>query len=413
MNKEEISMTETNKPAAPPIPWDDNIHQMLLSAPHTFRPGASGLTEETLPLLLKETEGIFHLVPDQPVQKLAERADQEAVGTGKAICSMCKGTGRVRRLHIGKQSGVQVLKPAPCYCTVYRKYFSFWLNAEYVAADFRDCTMINFRNGKLRDRFKQVGGGNKGYETIRTAVRQFPNYCILMVGSHGSGKTTLMSVLYDHALRNWASRSFEHNLVDPAVWKITALRLAAEQRDWEMKDSQAEDATVKKPMVTADKILTALNSHNQFVPHIAIDEFDKYKMLSDFQNNHFHQVIDMCQSNGGQVVCNSNLSVAELRLKIGPQHADGIIRRLIGGPRGMLIDFDKGEVHVNKVRHILKDGVLVPTDGKEFDLKPMKSGETRVSRSEPRPAPAKKTQNSALNAIGRRQHGFNNTREQD
>jgi hypothetical protein len=79
------------------------------------------------------------------------------------------------------------------------------------------------------------------------------------------------------------------------------------------------------------------------------------------QAKEFSAVIDVIQSNGGQVVAASNLSNIGLKNALGEQYGPAIIRRLIGArlnaerpdnptdpeKGGFLIDFYTGMVHQN------------------------------------------------------------------
>jgi hypothetical protein len=55
------------------IPWDLYRQRQLLNTPHLFAPGIAGLTEETLPLLLQETNKVFLPVPGQTRPRRRQR----------------------------------------------------------------------------------------------------------------------------------------------------------------------------------------------------------------------------------------------------------------------------------------------------------------------------------------------------
>ena len=81
------------------IPWHLYRHRQLLNTPHLFAPGITGLTEETLPLLLQETNKVFLPVPGQRRPRLETKEEQIAVGTEKVRCPMCEGRLTVGQLH--------------------------------------------------------------------------------------------------------------------------------------------------------------------------------------------------------------------------------------------------------------------------------------------------------------------------
>jgi hypothetical protein len=358
-------MSTENETAMPkPFFWDYDKHRRLFQNPGFFR---EVLPEGAVDLLLKETQGRFLPVAEVQPQKVKTRQEEEAIGLGKQECSFCKDSERTRRLYKGKETGVEVLWPVRCYCIVYRKYFSRWSNTRYVDKDRQDCTMENLLSGKLRSRFGRLT--DQAYETMLAAVQQFPFYNCLLVGPAGCGKTTLLTALYDQALRAWAERSYERGLYDPAVWKTTAWQLSQENIAWANRPSDDSGPAVPRPTVTYEALMTALKPESGFTPHISMDEFDKYKKSSaDFHNPIFHQLINECQSNGGQFVCASNIDIEWLMRDLGPQFGEPMIRRLVGSPRGMYLNFWwGGKVYINNVRHQLVNGKLMPVENDLID----------------------------------------------
>jgi hypothetical protein len=111
------------------------------------------------------------------------------------------------------------------------------------------------------------------YHTLITLIRERSAYCMLLTGPAGCGKTTLMHALYDKALRPWASDSVERGEVDQAVWKVGALQLSHEQREF-VQLRQPDDPPVPIPTVTRG--LANIAVAHAFVPHVSIDELDKY-----------------------------------------------------------------------------------------------------------------------------------------
>jgi AAA domain len=164
-------------------------------------------------------------------------------------------------------------------------------------------------------------------------VRKYGDNCYLLTGKAGTGKTTLLTAMYGHALMKWALQTFKKEKLRgiEAVWKVNANVLAKQQRDWAMRNEGRDAETGQPailPTVTKNKVLEAVRVG--LVPHLFLDEFDKIKLDSAFQLNEFSEIIDAIQSNGGQVVACTNMSVLALRFALGAQHGDAIVRRLIG-----------------------------------------------------------------------------------
>lgn len=367
------------------VNWNALQRATFARAPQLYKPGFAGLDQEHIDLLHKEKGGVFVRVPGQEIPHIKEREEREAVGTGKKPCPMCghgkEGPWEVHLLHKGEITGMQVMWPVRCRCFMYRKYFSRWSDTRNVHRIHRDCTYRGLMLGELRDRFAL---NDEAYATMIAALRKYRFYNTLLVGPGGCGKSTLMTALYEGALQVWAQRSWEAGLCDPGVWKVRALQLADEQHAWAMKGEYKDgDPIVPIPTVTPELVDVALLPRNQFNPHLSIEEFDKYKISSEFQNRLFHAVIDKVAENDGQVICNSNIDIEYLRERFGPQFAWPVIRRLVGGPRGMYINFWYGTVYVNRVRQRLnKQGELVddPTDviDESFTGKPMSGGKLQV-----------------------------------
>jgi DNA replication protein DnaC len=230
------------------------------------------------------------------------------------------------------------------------------MNTNNVGTIFRDCTLRNFVDGRLRKRFNV---DDETYNTMLTALQNFPDYNALVIGRAGEGKTTLLTVLYERGLRKWARKSYENLYLSPSVWKTTAQKLAREFHTAAMWQPKSENDPRPQVTVTENKIVAALK--NNLVPRLFLDEFDKYK-ASEFQNNNIFELINMVQSNGGQVVCCANANLSLLMERIGDQHNIPILRRLVDSPGGLCFDLFEGKIYINWVRHILKDGELRPTN---------------------------------------------------
>jgi hypothetical protein len=286
--------------------------------------------------------------------------DAIAVGMGVMECPYCKGSNEVFRPYRGTKTGLRVRRPQPCMCGLWQRYYLRWNNPDNVAVDYRSVTIDN-----LETYSRNLNGFNKTQlADLLDKVRTYEYNCFLLAGPAGTGKTTLITGMYQRALARWAHESFDRDVNVPAVWKVTASTLAKQFREWEMRDQgRNADAvsgeTVPVPEVTVVKVHAAVRA--QFVPCLFIEELDKIKLDSDFQAKEFSAVIDAIQSNGGQVVAASNLSNLGLKNALGEQYGPAIVRRLIGArlnsqnpeqpadesKGGFLVDFFKGTTSFN------------------------------------------------------------------
>jgi ATPase family associated with various cellular activities (AAA) len=263
------------------------------------------------------------------------------IGTDKKKCSICDGAKRVGMNFRGVRTGILTTMPCPCPCIAYRNFFFRWEDPLIVPSNFREITLEGIDEYRSRFRtFLKYGT----YSMLMKTVSEYPHACYLLAGPGGTGKTTLMTALYQAALANWAKQSYERNLPVEAVWKVSALQLSQQFRDWALRDMNSEDREgrpVPRPIVTEDKVRAALNAGYQ--PCLFIEELDKYNHTG-FQNNGFLNAIDMIQSNHGQVVATSNLSEFQLRSALGEQYGKPVVRRFTDKPLGTLLDFEYGTI---------------------------------------------------------------------
>jgi hypothetical protein len=273
----------------------------------------------------------------------------------------CENTLTVERKHVGVVTGLRITRRVPCKCAMYRNFYKRWNNPTHVAENYRRFKLDNLEKyfGYLTNFNYDVDNPNEpsSFKHLLETVRTHQYNCNLLTGGAGTGKTTLMTAMYERALREWVQKSFRDAKGVEAVWKIHANALAKQQRDWEMRD-QGRDAETGDPTplptVTRNKVLEAVAAG--FTPCLFIDELDKFKLDSKFQLDEFYSIIDAIQSNNGQVVASTNMTAMQLTYAVGKQHGPAIVRRLTG-PRlntdnpddptdpamgGFLVDCDKG-----------------------------------------------------------------------
>lgn len=277
-----------------------------------------------------------------------------AVGLDKMPCPQCRGKNENRPPYKGWITGLRIWGPRACMCKLWKRYYSRWCNPANVAADYRSVTIDN-----LEDYAENLNGfPGTSLEEMLTQVRTHEFNCYLLAGPSGTGKTTLITGMYHRALRSWAEFTFQNNIHVPAVWKVTASALAKQFRDWEMREV-GRDADSGKPTpppeVTVEKVHAAIRAG--LTPCLFLEELDKIKLDSDFQAKEFSAIIDVIQSNGGQVVAASNLSNIGLKNALGEQYGPAIIGARLNAETpdnptdpakgGFLIDFRSGMVQQN------------------------------------------------------------------
>src|ERR1700722_9946322 len=185
--------------------------------------------------------------------------DEEArlVGMGEKLCPQCRGKNVIRRPHRGVKTGLKIIRPEPCLFLLWKRFYPRWYNPANVGGDYRSVTI---------DNLESYAGNLNGFPAeklakLLTTVREFEHNCYLLAGPSGTGKTTLMTGMYQRALIKWSLESFEKGTAVPAVWKIKASTLAKQFRNWEMKDA-GRDADTGKPTpvpdVTVEKVHAAL-----------------------------------------------------------------------------------------------------------------------------------------------------------
>jgi hypothetical protein len=283
---------------------------------------------EEAEILLQETG--FAYESDER-QKKFEAPDQEAIGTGEKECPRCRDRGYVAIDRIGETTGIKVRIDQRCICFVYRQFYKRWHDPRNVGKDYRSVKLSELKRFAANfGTFNQHGQ----LDVLIDTVTQFPRNCFLLAGPHGLGKSTLLIAMYRRALELWLQQAWATKNWTDAVWIANATTLAGEFRTWETRDDgRGEDEGKPTPLPTIweTKIHAAIRAgHN---PCIFIEEFDKFKLDSEFQRQKFHQIIDLVHSSGGQIVVTSNLDEYKLRQRLGENYGAGILRR-IAGARG-------------------------------------------------------------------------------
>jgi hypothetical protein len=297
--------------------------------------------------LKQETGFVMERGPGiKPILPLDEE-ERRLVGTGQMKCPLCQGYQEIERLHRGRDTGIRTIMPIPCFCKAYKAYSTRWEDPLIVPSDYRKLSLEKLHQVReFRDRFKTFR--SKGtLDKLFGVTDVYRSFSYLLTGNGGTGKSTLMTALYQDALGAWAQQGYQQGNFTEAVWKTDALRLSKQFQAWSLRDMEGrrEDEAIEVPIVTPNKVKHAIKAG--FQPCLFIEEIDKYKLNSEFQNREFFAVLEAIHANGGQIVATSNITDLQLKSGLGAQFGESIVRRIMGLPRGILVDFDKGSITLN------------------------------------------------------------------
>jgi predicted ABC-type ATPase len=296
-------------------------------------------------------------------------AEKRKVALGLIPCPQCAGLGEVHRPVVGTRTGMRAEYKRTCKCNLQKLFYRQWLDVDSVPEGYRDISMewlieheakCRTKDGRATSESRFTRMSAAFIDTVLAVVTHpdYGRYNMLLAGPAGAGKSTLMMALYHRALRKWAVRSWINNDPTAAVWHLSARRIAAEAHAWATRNSNLDESgeVPSAPSITTGKITTAMARGHQVC--LYLEELDKYN-VTDFKNGEIHAVVDAVVSNGGQAVATTNINRERLLMRIGDKDAPAIARRLILRPRGILIDFERGQVILNGRRALLsKDGVI-------------------------------------------------------
>lgn len=291
----------------------------------------------------------------------------------------------------------------------------------------RDCKMHTIWTPEFHLRNFRAFTENQ-IRTFQAVIEQFGDYNMLLTGPAGTGKTTLMSALFHRGLMEWARQVGDKQIIARSVWKGEAGIMAEQNRKMAMSEGSDDLGEPVKVEVDYRSVQTALRY--SLTPRLFIDEFDKFKMASEFQENAFHRIIDQVSSNNGQVVAASNLDWRQIRTRMGDlQYGTPILRRIMGHPRGIWLDFEKRQAWVNLQRVYwdaqAKELKFSPTDrindlvnfaGGSVQSEPSSdapASESRTARVESRRESGGDSQTSTLPKGGTRKHNPHPTKRID
>lgn len=342
--------------------WEGHWRPKLFDDPGFFglRLHMELLTPSHLHYLQQEDEG-FVLEGKPRDTSLGGPAEERAIGLGEKPCPLCAGAEILKVKCRGKKTGVPVEVPQQCPCVLQRRFYPMWMKR--VSDRYQRCTMENIWT-EFRDNFNAFS--DVEVATLRRLLNKCSDYNMLIVGPAGTAKTTILTALFHRAFLRWVKTGS----IIQAVWMRQAAVLADAQTEYATRDRSGDTLTAGSTfpqLITVEQMQVAKQSG--LTPCLFLDEFDKYKMSGPFQNAKFHGLIDYVYSEGGQVVVAANLNLRTLRANIGAQCADGMIRRLVGEPKGLYIDLWARKFYVNRREYAWNGKALVRT-GNVLDFFP-------------------------------------------
>ncbi len=175
---------------------------------HARRPD-TWIPKAAIPYILQEPYFI-----EDPSQKQEEwtEALAVAVGTGQK-CPYCDDSQAVEHKRIGPVTGIRVIQSIPCFCKMYRNFYSRWNNPANVALNYTHISLETLES--QHDNFKgfnydpEKPDAPSSFKNLLATVRKYKNNCYLLTGKAGTGKTTLLTAMYHRALWEWALRGFK------------------------------------------------------------------------------------------------------------------------------------------------------------------------------------------------------------
>lgn len=294
----------------------------------------SGLTEEVLTLLRQETEDSFRLVPgEQPPeieQRIAELTKaQVAVGLGKTICPVCRGTRRTYKVAKGSVTGVKVLWPTPCPCACYKSYYPAWFSAI-------DRRYLNVRWDSLApysgpDMRLSVERQRK----IISFVQSHPNDSYLLYGTYGTGKTHLSVALHQFHLSKWAQDAWASDKVYCPVMRANVTTLLDQHHASKMQ--KGNDDTLR-PSIDVPRIRSVAKQGDR--PVLILDELDKLGgQPTPFKLETLLALVEAVSAALGVVIATSNHDEEYFIRTWGEEIGGPLIRRITSGATAHKIEF--------------------------------------------------------------------------
>jgi hypothetical protein len=155
-------------------------------------------------------------------------------------------------------------------------------------------------------------------------LRANPDASYAFFGPAGTSKTTYALALYKQVLFQIRKGKFLGTAPDSwdpdsYCWRITAKQLLEQHHDYATNRSRTNEngdfiAGAKKPLVTRDKIDRAVEKG--WRPRLFLEELDKVKS-TQFRLDTLFEIVDGLYEQKGQLVINSNMTLAEFSAAFG------------------------------------------------------------------------------------------------
>ena len=234
----------------------------------------------------------------------------------------------------GKITRIRVNIRRECPCRAEKSYARKWFDDKKVPKLFQQYTFDDLKETGSLSRFVKF---TRHREIFFEKLRELflDGYSVLLVGPGGCGKTTIMMAFYESAVRNMAN----HGWYERNVWSFKANELATFFR---AKATRIPgDETPFENLITPQALM--FSAARGQMPTVLIDEIDKFNP-TDFQKTQLHELLNACWESKGQLIATSNLSLPDLQARLGPQYSEPVLRRIMGSPKGLLVDFFRMEM---------------------------------------------------------------------
>ena len=252
------------------------------------------------------------------------REQDKAVGMGLVPCPLCPGNQRLRLLHRGEVTGIEMQRSVECICG---RQSRFWREfGTTVDRRFLDADLAT-----LEPTAKVDTPINRQRE-LHAHLRAHPDASMLFTGPSGNGKTFLMAALYRHAVQQAIKEQRAVGDFVEAVWWQAASVMLNEHVTWETTSDKEEKTN--PCYITEAKIQRA--AKHGWRPRLYIDELDKYS-VSGFKSGRLYEVVNAVYRVGGIVCATMNKSSTEFSKMLGDHDLAESITRRIGGDGGYIV----------------------------------------------------------------------------
>jgi DNA replication protein DnaC len=217
---------------------------------------------------------------------------------GELTCPICQGSGV---LYYMQDTGV--LSAPDCKCASLKAY---WEIVQRLPVKFRSVSLYQLQPST------QSGMPLEDQQALYDEIRTNPFKGYALFSPAGWSKTTVCTALYKYVL-------FDRVVTHPAdilttidasigVWRVSTPVLIQQYQDYITgRITRLPDVTVRKIMMLNRK---------KIAPRLFLEEIDKFK-LTEFAQNEVFKLVNTMYEAEGQLVINSNLTLAEFDSQFG------------------------------------------------------------------------------------------------